>query len=334
MGYFNTILGQEYVAGIFENILKQNRLAHTYIFAGPQGIGKLTFAKRLAQVMLCEKKTGCQQCRYCQQAQHLSHPDLRIIEVPKGAKYIPIDSVREIERSFHLKPYQATHKIFIINNAEYMAEEAASALLKTLEEPPSYGLIILVTAKPESLLSTVLSRGQLIRFKPLSDEILTRLCEREGKIDSQESRFWNYLADGSIGWLQTLKKSELIQQRDRLINLMLTQNDQNRLLLGETIIDLAREHGKNLQETRQNIIQIFKILGLYLRDALILQLGGDKTARLINQDKITLLQRLKDKYSYGQIIKALNVLQRAERQIRLNANLNLVLANLALEFGT
>lgn len=333
MGLFNNILGQEYAAGVFENILKTNRLAHTYIFAGPEGVGKLTFAKRLAQILLCKEKSGCGQCRYCQQAERLSHPDLRVIEVPKGAKYIPIDAVREMEASLYLKPYQADYKIFIINNAEYMATEAASALLKTLEEPPSYALLILVTARPETMLATVLSRGQLIRFRPLPDEILNRLYAREGKMEPAEARFWNYLADGSIGWLNILKKSELIGQREQLIQSMLDHDKRNSLLLGETIMEMARAHTKKLQDTRENIIQIFKILGFYLRDALILKLGGEKVTRLINQDKKTLLERLKEKYSYEQIIKALNTLQTAERQIRLNVNPNLVLADWAMELA-
>jgi DNA polymerase III delta' subunit len=155
------IIGHKQQLAFIENALQRDRLAHGLLFAGPNGVGKFKTAKRLAQVLVCEKSVACDTCSQCMSFLAGSNADYMELA---GDGVIKIEQVRDLIYKLSLKPYSAKYKIAVIDSAEDMTDEAANALLKSLEEPKSHTVIILVTANPNRLPKTIVSRTQKINF--------------------------------------------------------------------------------------------------------------------------------------------------------------------------
>lgn len=319
---FDNVIGQEQAKVLFQRSIKDEKLAHAYVFAGPNGVGKFLFARELASALLCEKGTGCGKCRGCHRVAHSTHPSLQIIQSPSGKKNIPIDTVRELEREIMLKPFEGKYKLFIINDADLLSEEAANALLKTLEEPPKYSLIMLVTAQTSALLSTVLSRCQLIRFFPLPDNAVSEFLAKQMKLPKAEIKILVTLAGGSPGEAIRLFENGFAGQRHHLIDSLL----QSKSDLIDNIINFGKR-SKDNEEIRVGVVQQFKIISLFLRDILLLKDGIDQSNRLFNQDKMELLNKGKSLFTIERIQKALEQLIQAEQYVKMNLNIKLVVAN-------
>ncbi|MEK7450024.1 MAG: DNA polymerase III subunit delta' C-terminal domain-containing protein [Planctomycetota bacterium] len=349
---FENVIGQEPVIRIFENILKHQRLAHAYLFTGPMGVGKFYFARELAKTILCSTKNTafsdnrsinfqlpCQSCSSCRQVEQEWHPNLSITSPAPGEKNITIDKIRRIEREIKLKPLQGKYKIFIINDAETIVEEGFNALLKTLEEPPSYVLLILITSKPEAILPTVVSRCQLIRFYPINDRLLNSFFSRHLKLPEKELDVLTYLARGSIGLGCYLKESDFLQQRELLLNCLADRGPSQMVQSGgystgglaEEIISYAQSGKKKLEENRQQVVQQFTILALFFYDVLMLHYGLEQY--LMNPDKKKLSQRIKSASSPEKIVRIMETLIDSERLLKLNANYKLVVENTVLNMN-
>ncbi|MBI4834926.1 MAG: DNA polymerase III subunit delta' [Planctomycetes bacterium] len=321
---FNNILGQEQPKALFGDIIKKRKLAHAYIFSGPEGVGKFLFAQELAKALLCEKGTGCGKCRSCLRTEHKNHPALNILSVPEKKKNIPIEAVRELEHEIALKPFEGRYKIFIINNAETLSEEATNAILKTLEEPPPYSLIILISSKPESLLPTILSRCHLIRFYPLPESALKGLLSKsiKGKLTEAELKILIALSGGSAGQALELYEKGFIPHRQKLIRGALQPSSA----LTEDIIGFAKREKEN-EDIRTSIIRQLKIISLALRDLMLLNLGIGDDKTIFNYDNIVSLNKAKGLFPLRRVSKAIETIIQAEQYIRLNMNYNLVVTN-------
>lgn len=328
--FFDDVIGQQSAINKFKEILESNRLSHAYIFAGPEGVGKFLFARTLAKVLMCENdkdgwlNKGCSACRSCRLIDKNSHPNFRIIAVETGKKEIAIDTVREIERELMLMPFYRTFRVFIVNNAERLNEEAANAFLKTLEEPVKDTIIILVTSSPASLPETVLSRCQIIRFYPLQQKEMNEYLTKHLKIDSEQISFLTSLCDGSIGDAVKLYSGNLLSQRDWLIA-QLTGKDYSNI--GNKIVSYAKSNAEDNEGIRQGIIWQLKIIGLFIRDALLLHYGLSDT-KLLNKDKTKAVKQYQKSYDYKRTEKLIGKLLEAERYLKFNANMNLVTENL------
>ena len=188
------IVGHEHVFETFRRALQQRRLASTFLFVGPPGIGKWTTALSLAQALLCESTSpdelqACGACPGCQLVAARTHPDLLLIQKPDDKNFIPVESfigdrehrMREgLCHDIALKPFRGGRKIAIIDDADYLNQEGANCLLKTLEEPPADSLIILIGTSQQRQLPTIRSRCQIIRFGPLTDvQVATLLADTD-----------------------------------------------------------------------------------------------------------------------------------------------------------
>lgn len=167
----DAIRDQPQAVELLRRALAADRVAHAYAFVGPAGSGRMTTALAFAQALLCPRG-GCGQCPACTAVSARQHPDLHVVTPtppesnPKGARAIRIGAIRELERQAALKPAQAARKVFILDDADRMTGEAPQAFLKTLEEPPARTVIVLVVPRVRALPATVLSRCQIVRFKP------------------------------------------------------------------------------------------------------------------------------------------------------------------------
>jgi DNA polymerase III delta' subunit len=151
---------------LLSKALTSERLAHAYVFAGPESVGKKTVARRLAEHLLCEFSNACGQCGQCKTLSAGSNPDY--IEI-LSEDVIKIEAVRDLSYKLSLKPYSGKKKFAVIDNAHLLTTEAANSLLKILEEPKDHTIMVLVTSSPHSLLPTITSRAQKINFGPLPD---------------------------------------------------------------------------------------------------------------------------------------------------------------------
>lgn len=193
---FNNIIGNESNKKVLESLINNNKIVHSYIFTGEESIGKLLFAKEFAKAILCINDTKpCNSCKSCIEFNTLNNPDYRIIN-PDGNS-IKIDQIRDLIKSAYEKPIISNKKVFIINNSNLMTREAQNSLLKTLEEPPEYITIILVTSNSNLFLPTVKSRCSKIAFNKLTNEELKIILKEKYNI-STVSDLVIQIADGSI----------------------------------------------------------------------------------------------------------------------------------------
>lgn len=245
------IEGHDTIAERFAAAAALGRVAGSYLFIGPSGVGKGTFARWLAKAVLCQRPqpglVACNACASCVQAEAGSHPDIDVVQKPDDRATIPLEAfVGDADHRMReglcwrikLRPAVGTRKAAIILDADLMLEEAANCLLKTLEEPPDGAMIILVGESLERQLPTIRSRCQIVRFKPLEPDVIERVLEREagaagGPVDSGVLASVAHAAGGSLTRARLLLDPAAVEFREKLIGLLRQQP-----LRG---VDLARD---------------------------------------------------------------------------------------------
>ncbi|MDA1050462.1 MAG: DNA polymerase III subunit [Planctomycetota bacterium] len=208
----------------FRRILAGRRLASTFLFVGPAGIGKRTFALKFAQALLCEvavdaELNPCGSCPSCQQVAAGSHPDLDLVAKPADKAFIPVETfigdrdhrMRDgLCHNISLKPFCGGRKIAIIDDADYLNQEGANCLLKTLEEPPPKSVIILIASSEQTQLPTIRSRCQIVRFRSLQQEVVASLLRSLGEVETDvEATRLAALCHGSLQRARQFSDSEL-----------------------------------------------------------------------------------------------------------------------------
>lgn len=201
---FKDIIGNETVKKNLEQLIKNNNIAHSYMFVGKDSIGKLLFAKEFAKAILCEKGEGpCNRCKSCIEFESSNNPDFLVIK-PDGNS-IKIDQIRELVKNVYEKPIVSEKKVYIIDQSETMTQEAQNSLLKTLEEPPEYITIILISSNENLFLPTIKSRCTKIVFNALTDDELKEVLNKQN-IDVSE--FILNIAEGSVKKALKVKDKE------------------------------------------------------------------------------------------------------------------------------
>ena len=323
------IIGQARAVSLLRQSLKKQTLAHAYLFTGPRHVGKMTLALDLARSLNCEAaEPPCGECEPCRKIASAKHADVQILDLRGGKAQteISIDQIREMQHSASLPPFEGRYKVYIIDGAELMSNEAANCLLKTLEEPTGRVVFILLSAEEKSLLATVVSRCQRLELTPLSaSNVETALKSRED-IDAAKAGLLAGLSQGRLGWAITAAyNDELLQQRAERLEKLLTMINGNLEERFEYALQMAAQFGQN-RET------VWEILNLWLdwwRDLLLVKIGcgGFITNRDIEDD----FNDYARTYSIGQIKDFITRIQTAEDQLKQNANPQLVLE--VLMFG-
>jgi len=205
---------QEEVIEQLKRAVKNNELSHAYLFVGSEGMGKQATAKVFAGIMNC-LKGGCGDCPVCLKIQHDSHPDVFCIE-PEG-NFFTLEQVRELQHDVRLKPFEAQTKVYILDDVDKMTAEAANSLLKTLEEPPPDVLFVLLTANLDGIIPTVVSRCQVVRFKPVSSSGLKSLLMSKHKVDESDAELFTRLSGGNLSKAIRLATKEPGLKRRKLV---------------------------------------------------------------------------------------------------------------------
>lgn len=300
---FNEIKGQEQAISGLINSLSQNRVAHAYLFIGPKGVGK--------------KKTALAFARA------LNALDVKFLS-PQGGS-LRIDQLRELQREIYLRPYQGEKKLYIIEDAEKMTEEAANSLLKMLEEPPIYATMVLLTPYPYSMLATIRSRCQPVFFQALREELLEEILASHLDQDPQKIRLIARLAQGS------LEKAFNIVQDDLLDKRMLLWNLIQELSLGkrENFIKEAEVLDKEGREKTQDYLDL---LSTCYRDVLIWQ-KAQRAEYLINLDRLEEIKSSASLVSSSEIMEAVKLIQETKKMVKQNVNSRLALEVLFLKLS-
>ncbi len=313
---FSEIVGQDRAVGRIQAALRSNRVPHAYLFVGPAGSGKLDAAWALAQALLCPNRVdeGCGQCQVCLKVQHGHHPDVLLLQPDEGKRRIAIAQVRKLQESLPYRPYEGSHRIILVPDAHVMTEEAANALLKTLEEPPDRTHFVLTTAQPSSLLDTIRSRCQTIRFAPHPREAIAQTLVRERSLDERMAMVLAGLAEGSPGRAMELLDRDILSDMDEAVGKVVGLSLQDPKAILET--------SERWQRDRDRVIDRLDLLISWYRDRLLESFGvsGDL---LIHQD------RPQTRTSPSVALRALDLLLDSRSAIEeRNANLRLTLDNL------
>jgi DNA polymerase-3 subunit delta' len=195
---------------------------HAYLFAGPPGLGRRTLALRFAQALNCQTPVDagipCRQCRDCKQIQAMQHADLTVVQAEYEGGIIKVDQIRDARRMLTLKPYMAKYRVALFLRFQEANDNAANALLKTLEEAPSYAVLILTADNPEQLLPTIVSRCEVLRLRPLSNEVVQRELETRG-LETDRAKLIAHISSGRFGYaLQLVEDTTLLEKREEQLN--------------------------------------------------------------------------------------------------------------------
>ncbi len=282
--------GHQEQRALFERSMRNHRLSHAYILAGPDGVGKRTFARLLAQSLFCQETTeqqleACGTCRNCRSFESGNWPDYFEIGLPDGKTEIPLDLIlgstekrgREgLCYELSSAPLASNRRIAVIDDAQRMNLEGCNALLKTLEEPPANALILLISDSPEALLPTIRSRCQLIRFFPLVQEDLEQLLvEKELVRTHDEARAAAMLADGSITQAEQLLNPELRELRDFVGREFAAFEAMRPQEVSRQIADRIEKISSSTEDQRQNTRWLLSFLADAVRLKLRRITGGD-----------------------------------------------------------
>ena len=290
---FNDIIGNENIKELLQNSIKTNNLVHSYMFVGPDGIGKKLFADAFAKMILCEEhNSSCNECNSCILFSSQNHPDFMVIDA-ENSKEIKIAQVRFLQEKIAEKPVVSSKNVYIINNVDLMNTEAQNCLLKTLEEPPEYAVIILVLSNESKLLNTIKSRCTKITFNRLTNDELLKYANIN-KIDINSHLL--SICEGSI--------SRLIQLKDNLS----VYND----------LDLIINNLAN-----SDIVDIWN-------NAEILYKSKDEIMDFLNYFNITFLDKLRNTND-EKYINIIKIVEKTKNRLSANANYDMSVDNLLLQ---
>ncbi|WP_026523702.1 DNA polymerase III subunit [Butyrivibrio sp. MB2005] len=352
MAHFADIIDQGQIVEHMQNALRTGKISHAYIISGDVGSGKKLIADTFSKAILCENRKddgklieSCDECHSCNQTESGSHPDIRKVTHEKAT--IGVDDIRQqVCDDVYIKPY-SDHKIYIIPEAEKMTVQAQNALLKTLEEPPAYAVIIILTANIDAFLPTILSRCIVFQIKPVRDDLLMKYLMEKRKIVDYKARLSVSFAQGNIGKAILLSESEeferlkngtidLLSRMERLTVNEIADRMSDMLITGNAVeeSDDSDTEEKKAKATSKkpdpvavnNYLDILLFLG---RDFLVYK-AEDSAEHLIFADKLSYISSVTTKCTYKQIGNMIKAVDEARSRIKANVNVLLTLEMLML----
>jgi DNA polymerase III subunit delta' len=327
------IVGHDEVVERFRRAIGRGRLASSFLFAGPAGIGKRSFAVKLAQAMLCENSAEetldpCQRCPSCIQVAAGTHPDFQLVAKPADKSFIPLELLigdkehRRREGLCHhiaIKPSMGKRKIALIDDADYLNAEGANALLKTLEEPPPRSVLILIGTSPAKQLPTIRSRCQLIRFKPLDTGTVAQLLSTEGIAENaDEARRLAEHSEGSVERAGELADAELWTFRDAFYKHLAAERLDS-VTLSRLVTKFVEQAGKDAAPRRRRLHQVAGFAADFYRQLLRAHSGAARSTDS-EVDSIINMAHKRQSLDADKIIALLESCLEADQQIDRNAN--------------
>lgn len=321
---FDEIKGNEQLKRQLKNAVLNKRISHSYIIDAPKGMGKKLIAKTFAKTLQClEKGTEpCGKCVSCRTFDEGNHTD--IIYVKAKGKSIGVDDIREqIVKNIELRPYQYPYKIFIVENADTMTIQAQNALLKTIEEPPEYGLFILLSNNYTNFLPTILSRCVMFRLKPLRVGIVSEYLINKLELDVEKAYMYALYSQGNIGRAVEMAASEeFAEMREMAVNLTVNLFEHDLTAIFSDV--------EKLSLYKNDIQQLLDIIYLCYRDATVVKAINNSENFLIQKDKKYLIEKIASKASLKSLVKKSEAVFETKMKLKQNASFQMAMEAMLL----
>ena len=326
------MLGHEWAVDMLHQQVAHGEARHAYLFCGPPGLGRRTLALRLAQALNCTKTIApgipCGVCRDCKQIEEMRHPDMNVIQavdedgVSKENGTLKVDQVRAVQHSLSLRPYQAKYRVALFLRFQEANDNAANALLKTLEEAPAHAILLLTADTPEQLLPTIISRCEVLRLRALPiSAIESDLLDRG--VDEERARLLAHISGGRPGYARRLVDDmTLLEKREERLN------DLQTLLPAPRVekFSYAEKLAKDKEVMRQTIV----IWLSYWRDVMLRVAGAESP--LINVDRNMEIEFLAGRLDLSTARKVVSDLESALEKMDKNVNSRLLAEVLLLDW--
>lgn len=321
---FKDIIGQEHIKEHLQNAIKLDKISHAYIIEGERYSGKEFIAKVFAAAVQCEKGMGdpCMECHSCKQAANMCHPDI-IKVMHEKPNSIGVDDIRiQVANDVVIKPYSGPKKIYIINEGEKMTAAAQNALLKTLEEPPSYTVIFILTTNLDALLPTILSRCVVLSMKPVEDEKIKEYLMDSVKLPDYKAEVCAAFSRGNVGKARMLALSEEFDNiKAEAISLMKNIKDME---ISEIVTAI-----KKIGEYSMDISDYLDMLAVWYRDVLLYKATNDLN-HLIFKDEVQYIRKAAKLSTYEGLENIVVMLDKTKQRLQANVNFDLAMELLLL----
>lgn len=303
---FSKLVGNEEVKQSLRQLIAAKRVPNSLIFAGGDGVGKRQFSLALARTFLCTNHIDGEACGVCAVCSRVDTFEIPVREdknkddfkkvffgghIDVGAvvtykRTILVDAIRDLERHANFRPYEGAARFFIIDDADRMNDEASNALLKTLEEPPETSYIFLITSRPDSLLPTIRSRCQTLRFAPVETPLIEKYLYEWRDFAHDEAKLAARLSRGSIGRAVSIKVKQFREQRERMLSVI-----RSAIETGDRAAMLRVSEELNDARNKDSFEENLSILESLIHDIWSLKVSGD-VSRIVNSDLTDILGRL------------------------------------------
>ena len=316
---FSEIVGHEQIKEHMQAAIRDKKPFHAYLFQGEEGVGKEALARTFAAGLQCQSESAdkpCKECVSCRQMESGNQPD--VIWVTREKASLGVDEIREqLCNTMDIKPFSSPYKIYLVPAAEKMTEAAQNALLKTIEEPPEYGIVILMTSNISALLPTIQSRCLTMEFRPLSTAVVESYVKEHCQVPDYQARASAAFAQGNLGKAMRYAKSEdFIERKDHIISLLrhVEQMDLSEMLA------VIKDLGTRKDEVRDYI----DLMVLWYRDVLLFKATKDIN-QLLFQDEASYISREASHRSYEKIEEILQAFEKAKVRLRANVNFDITM---------
>jgi DNA polymerase-3 subunit delta' len=319
------LTGHRWAVDMLKKHIVRGTTRHAYLFAGPPGLGRRTLALRFAQALNCptplEAGIPCGTCRDCRQIESMKHADLTVVESESEGGTLKVDQIREARRTLILKPYQSQYRVALFLRFQDANDNAANALLKTLEEAPSYAVLILTADNPEQLLPTIVSRCEVLRLRPLGVEEVQRELEDRG-LENSRAKLIAHISGGRMGYaLRLIENDSLLEKREEKLNDLLTLVSASRVEKFKYADQLA----KDKEAMRQTIAFWLS----YWRDVMLR--ASQAATPLVNVDRNVEIEDIAGQMDLSSARRTVRRLEQGLEQLDRNVNPRLLAETLLLD---
>lgn len=324
MDEFRNIIGNHQIKELFLRSVQTEKIPHAFILSGEDGMGKMMLARAFVKLLLCEQRNGqepCGVCHSCRQFDSGNHPDVLYLSHEKPG-LIGVDDVRVgLNRDIVIKPYSSKYKVYIIDEAEKMTVQAQNALLKTLEEPPEYAVILLLTTNGANFLQTILSRCVVLNLKQAPEDEVRQFLKDRG-VAGQDLEAILKLAKGNIG--KALKMAESDDFSAMLHEIMQLMESIHQMNFEELLASVER-----LSEYKLGIHDCLDFIRMWYRDVLLFKVTNDLNV-LVFQESYRAIREVASRSSFEGIEKVMQAIDTAGRRLDANVNFELTMELLLL----
>lgn len=324
MGSFKDVVGHKDILKYISSAVENNRVSHAYILNGERGSGKKMLANLFAMTLLCETGDNepCGKCHSCKQAESGNHPDIIRVTHEKPNS-ISVDDIRtQVNNTVDIKPYQGPYKVYIIPQADMMTPQAQNAILKTIEEPPSYAVFLLLTENAETLLPTINSRCVMLKLRNIKDTLIKKYLMENLEIPDYKADMCTAFAQGNMGRAIMLANSDHFNEiREEAVQLLKHISEME---LNEIVAAV-----KNISVYKLEITDYLDIIMIWYRDVLLYK-ATKEIDKVVFKDQLQSIKEQARKSSYEGIELIMESLEKAKARLKANVNFDLVMELLFL----